>query len=330
MSYLRQALLLILFVSSGSVHANCQGTFINPITSVNWSCMFPMNLGGVMSLGGKSDRGASDINVGSPICSCLNQGGKTIVGLNVGFWEPARIIETVKDPYCFPTIGTSMGSPVPGSQSGSSSKKYGSFSQAHYYIFPLWAMLKMFKDVPCLAGNKVEGTGKDFDLAMITEVLPTWNNDLMGFLINPETILFANPAAVASCMADSAAVATRGRPLNALFWCMGGWPGTYPVTGHVQTNKVLLASTTSAGRALYMLARKGVVMDHGINACGSVRTWIWRKENYRWHFAQPVRSASCNYFGTPSLLWETAKNPPINGDNFSYILFRKMRCCIGY
>lgn len=317
---------------AGQAVATCNSTFLNPITGINWQCAFPMNLGGVVSFGVNEDNSVSDSNVDFPVCSCLLQGGATLVGVNVAFWEPSRLIETVKDPFCFPSLGIGMPSLKGGTLLGantSGSGKDATTVQAHYYVYPVWAMLKMFLDVPCLAGNRVDGGGQDLDLAMITEVLPNWNNDLLAFLLNPEALLFANPAAMVSCIADMAA-ATADAPLNELFWCMGGWPGVYPAAGKIGTDHIVEANAVAAGRLIYQIGRLGGLLDHGINACGSIRTVYWRKRNYRFHFAQPVRGGQCLHFGTPTPLWERFKNTPVKGDNFSMVLFRRVKCCLGY
>src|SRR3546814_5153153 len=57
------------------------------------------------------------------------------------------------------------------------------FAQMHYYIAPVWKMLDMFTDLPC-----IEDDG--FDVATITEVLPTWQSGTLGAIIQPEGILF--------------------------------------------------------------------------------------------------------------------------------------------
>ena len=64
------AALIGLFLS-GSAHAapNCHGKFMNPITDICWSCMFPLTLGSASLV---SD-GQSDIdNPSSPVCFCAN------------------------------------------------------------------------------------------------------------------------------------------------------------------------------------------------------------------------------------------------------------------
>src|SRR5690606_12195958 len=95
------------------------------------------------------------------------------------------------------------------------------FAQTHYWIFPAWQMLGLFYDVPCILERR-------FDVALMTEVLPTWNSEMLALILNPEAILFANPVSPLACAADSAAT-LAGRPLNALFWCMGSWGNAYPL-----------------------------------------------------------------------------------------------------
>jgi conjugal transfer pilus assembly protein TraU len=67
---------------------------------------------------------------------------------------------------------------------------------------------------------------------MMTEVMPTWQSGALAAIIQPESILFGNPAAGLACMADSAAAAA-GTVLDPLFWCMGSWGNTYPLAGDI-------------------------------------------------------------------------------------------------
>src|SRR3546814_9532993 len=61
------------------------------------------------------------------------------------------------------------------------------FAQMHYYVAPVWKMLDMFSDLPCLEDD-------GFDVALMTEVMPTWQSGTLGAIIQPEGILFGNPA----------------------------------------------------------------------------------------------------------------------------------------
>ena len=88
-------------------------------------------------------------------------------------------------PTGFPGLGAGLPNPAPGTLNGSQGTQAAGgenshFAQAHYYIFPVWSMLELFADFPCL-----EEAG--FDLAYMTEIDPMWNSDVLSFFINPGT-----------------------------------------------------------------------------------------------------------------------------------------------
>lgn len=313
-------LLGLLLFASMSYGGQC-GPALNPITDVSWQCIFPMRIGGLI----QTNAGGSGLDddpdtISNPVCLC---GGT--VGVTMSFWEPARMIDTVTDPYCFGAIGQKLTNPKPGQLAGGLTRtETGSkaFQQMHYYMFPVWAILDLFTDLPC-----TDQTG--FDIAMITEVLPHWNNEILAMLLNPEAVLFGNPVTQMACAADAAAAAV-GLPINKLFWCQGSLPSVYPLSGSITATDYVEANAALAGRGIFMMGRIGALMDPGVNECGVVPTPIWRKRNSRLQLAKPVKSGSCIPIGKPGLTWTAFKNPPMAGDNFSWMLFRKNKCCVGY
>ena len=316
---------------SGYASAVCTGSFINPITDVCWKCMFPMSVGGV-SYGNADDPGSTG-KVEAPVCACVS-GSSVVIGLHVSFWEHARLIETVKDPYCFPTLGTGMSNPTQGllAGDGKGSSAGGdtehSFQQVHYYTFPVWQLLQLFMDFPC-----VDDGG--FDLAYMTEVDPMWNDDSLAFLINPEALLFGNPVTQLSCIADSVA-ATLGKPLDPLFWCFGSWGSAYPLSGSVADSNSLSVNANLASRMIFKLGREMALWDTAIDQCSAgVITPIMVKSHYRLQIARPVRGSQCLPIGQSSFVWGSAKNPPQGAgsnspDNFLWVMARKRICCVGY
>ncbi len=135
--------------------------------------------------------------VSSPLCICPDPFPR--IGIPVSFFEPSRLIEVVKDPYCFPTMGFGLNiSKLQTGTTGDSHDRSRTFFQAHYYIFPIYAIIDMFTDFICM-----EKTG--YDLAYITEVDPLWNDDGLSLIISPEALLFGNPATQMACVADSIA-----------------------------------------------------------------------------------------------------------------------------
>jgi conjugal transfer pilus assembly protein TraU len=265
-----------------------------------------------------SDVPPDNDEIQSPVCVC---GVPPSIGITTSFWEPSRIAETVKDPYCFPLMGTQMASTTQGMLSGDNrSNSYKSFAQAHYYIFPVWGILDLFVDIECI--DRME-----FDLAYMTEVDPLWNDDMLAFIINPEALLFANTAAQLACMGDAIS-ATTSLPSNSLYWCMGAWGSFYPLAGHIGKSNYIEANAGLAARMLYKLSRELLACDPGADICGCAQRPIIRKTHYRLQLVKPVRDNQCYPIGKSSALWERNKNPVYNGDNFLWMVFRKNLCCM--
>jgi len=303
---------------------DCKASFINPFTDVRWDSVFPIELAGV-KIKGPADLDNPD-TINSIVCAC-KKGAKLTLGLTVSYWEPSRIIETTKTPWCLPTLG---GLKLSGSDKNLQQGSHKDDTQhvqanAHWYVFSVWQILDLFMDVPCVP---IEG----FDLAYLTEIDPTWNNDLLSFILNPEALLFGNPAAQMACMADSVS-SSMGWPLDPLFWCMGSWGNSYPLSGDIAQGDYISANAGLAGRMVYKMHRELLAWDPGVDKCGAVLTPIWIKSHYKVHQIKPVRGAPMP-IGRAGLLWETNKNPPYGAgsnspDNFSWMFIRRVKCCIG-
>lgn len=251
-------------------------------------------------------------------------------GIKVSFWSPARLIETVKDAWCFPTIGSSLaGSKKKGFLNGSSTGKSSSneiFTQAHYIWMDVFVLIGLFLDNTCF--NRLP-----FDIVYLTEIDPSWNSDITAFLLNPEALLFANPIAQMSCAAD-AIMSTVGIPLDPLFWCVGAWGSAYPLTGHWSGRDKTMGNALIASRIIYKLSREGLYWDTALNYCYKFPTPIWVKSHQRLQEARPLRSSWVLPIGRSDLIWGAGANPPISGgkgaeDNFLWVLFKERLCCFG-
>ncbi len=332
---MRYLLLLIALTLSHKVNAAaCSGSILNPVTEVNWQCIMPVRIGGVATV--NSSAPPDPETIGNPICTCMDPLNPRI-GLKVSFWEPVRIIEVVTDPYCFPSLGFRAGAPTALQGGGIVTDDTGQtklFAQAHWIAFPAWAIIDMFTDIPCLdAPSATSVAGMAIDA--MTEVNPLWNNDIAALLFNPEAVLFANPAAALSCIADSVAANVSG-PLDTLFWCMGSWGNTYPLAGSItEGGDMVEAAAGLAARRMYFAAREGAATggalgleDTAVDYCSTHYTPIWNKSHYRLQLAKPIKDFSCRQIGVDGLRWSYAKNPIGNGDNFAFIMFRKNKCCV--
>ena len=320
-------LALALSVASASAQT-CTGRFVNPIADVCWECLFPLSIGPI-DIG--SAAGAPDTpNPGSPICFC----GSPIprVGLAVGVWEPARLVDVTRTPWCFPNLGgltINPGFHAARGRTGSSGGDgaAGSVWHAHLYRYPLLSWIGALLDLGCLEAGGL-------DIAWTSELDPAWLDDELSFLLNPEAALFANLPAQAACAADCTA-SSGGLPLDALFWCAGCQGGMYPLTGNVAAHVGGVQASLLAGqRLLYRLHRAGLAWGtSGSGAlCGRYPMPVMRKSQYRWQMTQPVPATSplagCNPTGRSSVLWESLRELPVAGENFGYLLWRKRNCCL--
>jgi conjugal transfer pilus assembly protein TraU len=301
------------------------GTILNPITKVRWTCIFPITVGGIRigSFDG-FDKALDAQSASKPLCAC-RKGVQFWFGVKVSYWSPNRMVDVVTEPGCMMALGADLlptGGRLQGSQSsisdGTNTRKL--FAQMHYYISPVWAMLDMFTDLPCLEDD-------GFDVAMITEVLPTWQSGTLGAIIQPEGILFGNPAAGLACMADSAAAAA-GKVIDPLFWCMGSWGATYPIAGDIHFDDSVEAWAGLAARGTFMMGRLGALTISSADGCSFQPSPIWTKSRYKLQLMEPVKGGKCVNIGRPGTLWSSAKHAP-GKDNAQFMLFEKVICCAG-
>lgn len=296
----------------------CNQGFTNPLTKVHWPCIFPLQVAGI-SIGKKSPLDAD--NPKSPICFCPSSFGIPLPGIRVNFWAPNRWIDTVENPGCMMALGADI-LPNGGTLHGGSrhtNRQGTTFAQMHYYIAPVWALLGLFTDIPCL---DVSG----FDVAMISEVLPTYQNEILGAIINPEAVLFGNPAALLACVAD-AGYSHTGGTIDTLFWCMGGWGLTYPLGGRSSSADFVEANAAIAAKQIFTMGRLGLLRNSLRSGCGERLAPIWTKSMYKLQEMRPVKQSSCINIGQTGLLWSGLKHPP-DHDNFAWQVFEKEFCCV--
>ena len=267
----------------------------------------------------ESASGAPDTpNPGSPICFC----GSPIprIGLSLGVWEPARLIDASRTPWCFPNLGgmtIDAGLPAGRGRTGASGGDgaQGSTWHVHYYVYPLLSWIGALLDLGCLEGGGL-------DIAWVSELDPTWRDDELSFLLNPEAALFADLPAQAACAADCAA-ASAGLPLDPLYWCAGCQGAMYPLTGNVGAHVGgVQASLLAAQSLVFRLHRTLLAWGTSGSAalCGRYPMPIMKKSQYRWQMTQPVPATSaltgCNPTGRSTVLWEIAPRTSRRGGEF--------------
>jgi len=318
---------ILLFYTTHSIASpNCHGNFVNPITDVCWSCLFPLTIGSSTVAGGS----LSDTkNPSLPICAC----GSPVIhpGISTGFWEPVAMTDVTRTPYCMVNIGgvqLPMGSYLQSGYVESANSDYNhSFYYVHWYKYPLLYWIKIITDGMCLESG-------DLDIAYLTELDPTWNDDELTFLLNPEALLFGNVLAQSACAADSVA-SSVSLPLDTLFWCAGAQGGLYPMNGHVQEHVGgVQASTLLTERMAYKMHRELLISDSvGQNSpalCFNPHLAIIPKSRYRYQMVNPVPttgSGGCRPFGATTTTWEAGHEIPFTGEDFGFLVWRKRNCC---
>jgi conjugal transfer pilus assembly protein TraU len=324
--------LLKLMFTPGA-YSECKGKFLNPVSEVAWSNMFPFKIGGVTIMEGSDkpinlEEVMKDRNV---ICTCDDPP----VGITIEFWTPDWIIDSVVDPGCFPAWGFEMkgvaGDPTKaqGYMNKKNSKLVSPESRfnAHLSCVNMLVMLKLLKDLACF---DVSGA---IDIGYMTEVDPSWNDDKMALLLTPEAILFANPILGLACMADSL-TASFGHPLSLFFWCLGSWRDiVYPFVGKMEQSTNIDAQAATAAKFLYKLHRELVTWDAALSACKSLPMPIWIKGHYRFQPVRPiVLKGDAPKVGELTESWQfKGKNSPasvVGGENFSFVIWRKNVCCV--
>lgn len=319
------ALLIIFSFHAIAGEERCQGKFLNPITDICWKYMFPITIGSTTVVSGENP---DTENRTSPVCSCSDPVPR--VGLSIGFWEPIRLVDVTRTPFCFVNLGgKKMDLDVRVGQSAvetEDGQALTSHYHLHWYVYPAIFLLNLIADFVCL---EAEG----FDLAYLTELDPTWQDDELAFILNPEAVLFANPIAQASCAADCVA-ASSGMPFDPLFWCAGCQGSMYPFSGNVQAHiGGVQASLLLTERMTYKLHRMGLLWGSvGTEAlCGKYPMPIMRKSQYRAQMTYPVPTTSgkhcCSPYGRSTELWSSLKEFPVKGEDFGYLVWRKRACC---
>lgn len=304
--------------------ATCHGSFINPITDIDWDGIFPITVG-------SNDLAGGDLpdtsNPGNPICVC--QGNPLPEpGLALGYWEPMALVDVTRTPYCLVNLGgqqiqNSIGE---GDVDTQSPDQNSSFYYVHYYNFPV---ISLFSS--SLIGGSCQTDGSLFFPAYFSELDPTWKDENLAAIAFPETQLFANIgtafAANIACAADSLA-ANTGLPSDTAFWCAGSQGFMYPMTGEVaEYESGVQASTLISERIIYKLHQIGLITDTDANhLCSEFTNYNMPKSRYRYQMIYPEKS-NAEPFGRTTMIWGADKENFFVGDDAGYVIFRKRNCC---
>ncbi|EPU9179186.1 TraU family protein [Escherichia coli] len=143
----RRLWLLMLFLFAGHVPAAsadsaCEGRFVNPITDICWSCIFPLSLGSIKVSQGKVPDTA---NPSMPIQICPAPPPLfRRIGLAIGYWEPMALTDVTRSPGCMVNLGFSLpafGKTAQGTAKKDEKQVNGAFYHVHWYKYPLTGSL---------------------------------------------------------------------------------------------------------------------------------------------------------------------------------------------
>lgn len=338
------------------------------IDRICWSCLFPIALMGfdVFTLNGAA---APEDRANQVLCVCggsLEELKLPTIGFTLGYWQPARLLELTRRPYCFPGLGglkatTSLSTAGGAAQVGIlSSLEFdqetteSDFVNIHYYAFPLFAILELLDLPSCNPDGYMT-----FDLLQIGEAYPNWYSDELSFLIQPESLVFANPFAQAAAMLECSYIAAMDEPIDDWWWTAGCWGMVYPFSGNMPVSSQIVNNwSLAATKMLYMLGRlKMIHRTVGNDAlCEAQDMPILLKSQYRMQMAFPVaetedtapadggaggsasaikassfsiRKRCCHALGDSELLWGDWRSVPVTGEDAVFVLWQWVDCCLG-
>lgn len=319
-------ILALFLIHSVCVHSDCSGHFPNPITDICWEGMFPIKIGGFET--GKKEGDGSKSPVG---CMCPKPPlGQPTPGIRVSFFEPTRMMDVTRTPYCFVNLGgLKMG--------GNSLKDRGtvriqtddmtksSFWHVHFYMYPVLFLFELLTEFICMDKGV-------FDVSYMTEFDPLWNNDLHALIQNPEAILFSNMIAQGACAVDCQKT-MHGFPFDEMFWCAGCHGSIYPFTGSISTQASSAQATELAAiKFMAMQHRRGLLHSYlGNNPCGASPCLIIKKSMYKLQMVNPVASTrNAVPLGRTDFIYPRHHQREIIQDssNYGYLVFRRRECCL--
>jgi conjugal transfer pilus assembly protein TraU len=346
-SYCKKIILFLcccVFCLDSHAASNCTGRFVNPITDVCWKCVLPITIGSNSTFKGESSCGRDIKNPKNSVCICTKQVGKVklpVPGLALGFWEPIRLVDVTRTPYCLVNLGgtelisnSTISGVIP---KGAASKKsdgrnYHNY-HVHSYIYPLLYWFELLTDMGCLEAGS-------FDLGYMSEFDPSWDNEFLSVIMAPESILFANPLAQLSCVADAIASTIR-TPIDSMFWCAGAVGSLYPLGGRVigaaggiQASVLLtmrvLTKEHRTGLALVTSSDTDQILDGPL--CEKKYSYTLKKSQYKLQMTYPLvpqedSKYKCVPLGMSDILYNSGLEFKGGGEDFGFLLWRKKNCC---
>ena len=300
------------------------------LTDICWGCVFPVRVAGISIGSGRVPPRASS----STTCLCQDEGQPIPrIGIAMGYWEPARLIEVVRSPNCLAslggvTIGGLADRRMRGHQENDSATlRNQGYYHVHTYAFPLLYILDVFLQDECMNDGYF-----DVDVMFMTELDPTWTYSAISAFQTPEAFAVANPVGMAACAIDATAAAIR-QPMDEIWWCAGSWGMLTPFVGWVSGYHGGMPEHTSllAARSVAASHRRGLswrTMGSDV-MCGAKIDPLFPKSQYKASMFWPRPEANdAHVIGESTVRWGTGRTLPGAGHDAVYLLFRWNDCCL--
>ena len=238
------------------------------ISKICWGAMFPLKIGGVNTFPSKDNiplpEGVND----RPLCACggdLKKGILPRAGVTLGLWQPARVIEIVRKPYCMPLFG---GLQLPIDQTAGGERQQGFtytapdqihtpfmgqfiFMNWNFYAFPVLQALKLFDAPGCNPGGYAA-----FDMPlMFSGFFPNWYDPELAYFLIPDVSLLTIPAMMVAQPIECGYAAVNRAPIDKFWMSAGCWGNLPPYTGSVTPASSVRASSLLSARVLSLLSR---------------------------------------------------------------------------
>ena len=132
----------------GSVLLACVFFSLNVYADAQCHGKFAISMGGNSVAGAEQDENSTSSSSGSSFCACTDP---PRLGMKMGFWEPSRLVDITRTPYCFVGLGgVSMNFNIDAPRHAQTGKSDGrspsAFYQAHWYTNPLMFWMEVLLD----------------------------------------------------------------------------------------------------------------------------------------------------------------------------------------
>jgi conjugal transfer pilus assembly protein TraU len=272
------------------------------------------------------------------------------IGVPIAFWEPQAIIEVTRIPNRSLTLIHTSGDTTSYEKMGSISNSdagRSSFYNVHYYPFPLARTAMFVPGLKCL---------RNAELSMVpfrTEWFPFWNDmdHSLHVVLDPIRYLYSSPELQELCKKDCEA-ANKRKPSDSYPWCAGCLGSLYPFSGHIGYHiGGIQASSLLVCRTLGMLHAAGLFLgaDTPLNVlglgkgfepdnyCEKTYSYNLKKTIYKTQLIYPKADKGyvkdgvevyCHPLGESDSSWGAGSIWPDDGEDFTYIVWTKMHCCL--